>query len=87
MRKIICLAAMILLFHTQSAALGKFRYYTMEQGLSSNIVYTLCQDSMGIVWAGTELGLCWGNGREFTPCEVENNEKLIKSILVIRDVP
>lgn len=87
MRKIICLTAMILLFYTQSAALGKFRYYTMEQGLPSNIVYTLCQDSMGIVWAGTELGLCWGNGREFTPCEVENNEKLIKSILVIRDVP
>ena len=87
MRKIICLTAMILLLYTQSAALGKFRYYTMEQGLPSNIVYTLCQDSMGIVWAGTELGLCWGNGREFTPCEVENNEKLIKSILVIRDVP
>lgn len=67
MRKAFCFAAMILLLQTQCPALGKFRYYTMEQGLPSNIVYALCQDSMGIVWAGTELGLCWGNGREFTP--------------------
>lgn len=87
MRKIISLAAILLILQIHCTALGKFRYYTMEQGLPSNIVYTLCQDSMGIVWAGTELGLCWGNGREFIPCYMAEDEKLIKSILVVCDIP
>ena len=34
-----------------------FKYYKAEDGLSSNTVYAVLQDSKGFMWFGTENGL------------------------------
>jgi ligand-binding sensor domain-containing protein len=41
------------------------RSYTVEQGLPSNCVYGIVQDSIGFVWFGTSNGLCRFDSREF----------------------
>lgn len=35
-----------------------FTQYLMEDGLNSNSVYTLFEDTAGKIWIGTEIGLC-----------------------------
>lgn len=87
MRRLALTVLTILLLFSDCFAIGKFKYYTMDNGLPSNIVYSLSQDSDGVVWAGTELGLCWGNGREFTQCTEAGGRKVITSIFSICDIP
>jgi ligand-binding sensor domain-containing protein len=36
---------------------SKFQYFTTEDGLSSNVVYSIMQDSKGYLWIGTNEGL------------------------------
>lgn len=43
-----------------------FKYYKVEDGLSSNTVYTVLQDSKGFMWFGTENGLNRFDGYTFT---------------------
>lgn len=43
-----------------------FKYYKAENGLSSNTVYTVLQDSKGFMWFGTENGLNRFDGYRFT---------------------
>ena len=42
-----------------------FKYYMVENGLSSNTVYTIIQDSKGFIWIGTEDGLNRFDGYTF----------------------
>ncbi|MBN2166129.1 MAG: response regulator [Marinilabiliaceae bacterium] len=35
----------------------KFSYLTIDQGLSNNSIRTICQDSKGFIWFGTQNGL------------------------------
>jgi len=62
---------------------AQFRYYTTDQGLPSNTVRSLLQDSDGFVWAGTSSGLCWCNGNEFTLCDPPEGEEWGKSVFDI----
>lgn len=39
--------------------------YTIEDGLPSNEVYSLLEDSKGYIWIGTDRGVCRFNGYEF----------------------
>lgn len=41
------------------------RHYTLDDGLSSNTVYCVTQDSKGYLWFGTDQGVCRFNGRSF----------------------
>lgn len=41
------------------------RNYTVDDGLSSNHVYGIVQDSVGFIWFGTDNGLCRFDGHEF----------------------
>ena len=39
--------------------------YTVEDGLLSNSIYGIVQDSLGFIWFGTDNGLCRFDGNEF----------------------
>lgn len=41
----------------------KFRYLTIEQGLSNNYIRAICQDSKGFIWLATQNGLNKFNGQ------------------------
>ena len=43
----------------------KFKHLTIDQGLSNNQVRTVCQDSKGFIWFGTENGLNKFDGQSF----------------------
>ena len=44
----------------------RFKYITVDQGLSHNMVITICQDSYGFIWYGTSNGLNKYDGYELT---------------------
>jgi len=63
----------------------KISYYTTKQGLSSNTVYMLTEDSIGRLWMTTENGLCVFDGHEFQSFNSadklpENNTVFIKML-------
>ncbi|HTK82911.1 MAG TPA: two-component regulator propeller domain-containing protein [Bacteroidota bacterium] len=47
-----------------------FQYYTEREGLPSNLVSAICQDSRGYLWIGTKSGLTLYDGAEFTSYSV-----------------
>ncbi|MBC8988020.1 response regulator [Pedobacter sp. N36a] len=49
----------------QSQSQVNKRNYTMDQGLSSNRVYSIIQDSIGFIWIGTNGGLNRFDGTRF----------------------
>ncbi|MCI1682353.1 MAG: ATP-binding protein [Bacteroides sp.] len=58
-----------------------FRHYTVDNGLSSNIVRSILQDKRGFIWIGTEEGLNFFDGQTIkqylnnkdTPCTLGSN--------------
>ena len=46
-------------------AYREFKSYTVEDGLLSNSIYGIVQDSLGFIWFGTVNGLCRFDGSEF----------------------
>ena len=77
------LIATALMLSALTPARAQFRYYTTDQGLPSNTVRSLLQDSEGFVWVGTSSGLCWCNGNEFESCNPPEGEEWDKSIFDI----
>jgi ligand-binding sensor domain-containing protein len=43
----------------------RFERFTVNDGLASSKVFDIAQDSRGLIWIGTELGLCRYNGSAF----------------------
>ena len=70
-----CIAASLFLLYTlflpgraesaNAPVYHNLRSYTVDDGLSSNHVYGIVQDSVGFIWFGTDNGLCRFDGREF----------------------
>jgi signal transduction histidine kinase/ligand-binding sensor domain-containing protein/AraC-like DNA-binding protein/ActR/RegA family two-component response regulator len=48
-----------------SAQTLALREYTIANGLPQSIVYALCQDGRGRLWAGTQGGVCVFDGQQF----------------------
>ena len=48
-----------------SAQTLALREYTIANGLPQSIVYALCQDARGRLWAGTQGGVCVFDGQQF----------------------
>src|SRR5882724_10019683 len=48
--------------------------FTVEDGLSSNVVNAIVQTGNGFLWIGTDAGLDRFNGRHFTPIYFRGTE-------------
>lgn len=65
-----------------------FRHLTVEDGLSSNAIHCIMQDSAGFMWFGTDAGLERFDGYEFKTFQIEdsvNGNLKVLSILEDRD--
>jgi len=72
----------------QSAAfcqIYSFHYYTMNEGLISNNVETICQDSLGYIWCGTWEGISSYDSREFRNYSTANGLSSNKILDIIAD--
>ncbi len=49
----------------QRAYTFSFKHYMIDDGLPSNRVFSIIQDSLGFLWFGTQQGFCRFDGREF----------------------
>lgn len=63
---VVCLCAGALVFRSGAAMEHKFKYYTDNNGLSSNTIQCLYQDEKGYIWVGTADGLDRFNSYDFT---------------------
>ncbi len=63
----------------------KFRHYTSKEGLSSNTVRALLQDSIGIIWIGTAEGLNSFDGQEMIRHELrESSSRYVNALMQTR---
>lgn len=65
-RLIAIVATIAMAVQTAAAAEWRFRHYTDMEGLSSNTIQCIYQDSKGYIWAGTSDGLNRFNSNDFT---------------------
>lgn len=59
--------------------------FTTEQGLKSNIATALCFDNNGVLYVGTEKGLCRRDGDKFVPFEIGIKEPEIAMLYCGKD--
>jgi ligand-binding sensor domain-containing protein len=61
------IALLILICHSFPVAAQKplMRHYTIQDGLPSNTIYDIFQDSKGFIWIGTDLGISRFDGHHF----------------------
>ncbi|MET1255730.1 ATP-binding protein [Aliikangiella maris] len=68
--------ALVLIFWISSANAEPINYsyllYTLENGLCSTTVKTFLRDSRGILWIGSEEGLCRWDGHTFNPVPLKS---------------
>jgi len=64
--------------HLVNSKRMEFEHFTIEDGLPQNTVFTICQDSRGFLWLGTEDGVCRYDGYTFKPYQYdpENSSSL-----------
>lgn len=63
---------------------SKISNYTFEDGLASNHVYAISQDSLGYIWVATEAGLSRFNGKEFYNFTTKNGLKRNEIVDLVR---
>jgi ligand-binding sensor domain-containing protein/signal transduction histidine kinase/DNA-binding response OmpR family regulator len=65
---------------------GPFRFenYTLESGLSSNVVHCFYQDTRGLMWIGTSQGLNRFDGYKFTVYRPDANDNQSLSAPLVR---
>lgn len=79
------LTVLLLAARPTAVAMPFFRHFTTEDGLPNPAVMSVCQDSLGRIWFGTEdgLGLYDGNGiLSFTPYDKGADETHFRDGLV-----
>lgn len=87
MRKSGLVPALIFFVFCPLLTSAQFRYYTTENGLPSNTINALYQDSQGFVWAGTAFGLCRNNGLEFNKYDLTVGQISNKNVYAICELP
>ncbi len=63
----------LILLSSVSAGQPKFKHLDISQGLSQNTINTMCQDSQGFLWIGTQDGLNRYDGYHFKIYRPEGN--------------
>ena len=63
----------------------KFKYLTVDQGLSNNWVRSICQDSQGFIWFGTQNGASKFDGQTIVSYrhDPDDSTSLSSNILII----
>lgn len=80
--------AVILLFMLVEAAYAqdyRFRLYRVEQGLPSDVIKAVSQDSKGFIWIATDDGLVKYDGLKFATYKSALRSQYVKSFLRTRD--
>jgi signal transduction histidine kinase/ligand-binding sensor domain-containing protein len=80
--------AVILLFVLVEATYAqdyRFRLYRVEQGLPSDVIKAVSQDSKGFIWIATDDGLVKYDGLKFTTYKSALRSQYVKSFLQTRD--
>jgi len=90
MRTTVCCLKLILLFSVVSfnTTFGQIHYskhYTMRDGLPSNSIRVIFKDSRGIMWIGTDAGLCTFDGNSFRKFSLLNENKSNKVWTITED--
>ncbi len=63
-----------------------FRHLTVEDGLGSNTVHSIIQDSVGFMWFGTNAGLERYDGYEFKTILIDSHyEEKVKVFTILED--
>ncbi len=62
-------------------AMPYFRHFTAENGLANPAVMSMCQDSLGRIWLGTEDGLSIYDGNGITTCRTGFKDGLIRKLV------
>lgn len=75
-------------FYANSITTSKFqiRHYNIENGLSSNGVFSFLQDSKNYIWIGTDNGLNRFDGTYFKSYTIQNQDQQIKNINTLCEV-
>jgi signal transduction histidine kinase/ligand-binding sensor domain-containing protein/DNA-binding response OmpR family regulator len=68
-----CRLLLVLLSHVAAAQTLALRRYNTANGLPQTMVYAICQDGRGQLWAGTQGGVCVFNGQEFRTFDGRQN--------------
>ena len=55
-----------------------FAHYTVEDGLTSNSVNAVCQDTNGFIWMATQFGISRFDGMNFKNFNLKLYVKVIK---------
>lgn len=71
-------------FGQSSTFPGEFEVLTTENDLPSNYVWTIFQDSTGLIWLGTSEGLCFYDGYGFTTFKKEDRPDSLPDNKIIR---
>ena len=83
--KIILTLIFVFIFGLTSAQIQyKFNHFTTDDGLPSNTIYSIAEDKNGKIILGTDNGLTFFNGNDFTTLNVKNG--LANPFIVAVDV-
>ncbi|MBF9142350.1 hybrid sensor histidine kinase/response regulator transcription factor [Hymenobacter properus] len=63
--RMLWLSVWLLGAQTAAAQTLALRDYTLDNGLPQSMVYAICQDGQGRLWAGTQGGVCVFDGQKF----------------------
>ena len=73
----------ILVFFTQVCVAQAYKYISMEDGLGSQKVYRILQDSLGYMWFLTHVGIDQYNGKEIKHYKLREGNRELDPLLNI----
>ena len=78
-KKIVFFALLLVSLSSVGAERVLFAHYTVEDGLASNTVNSLCQDDKGFVWLATRYGISRFDGVNFKNFNTSTDTVILKT--------